>query len=755
MAPTRPRASLSLLLAVSLAVGPGAIPIAGAQQAPEREQPVFGVEAAAVQLDVVVRDKKGRPVRDLAASDFEVFEDGARQTIASFRVMDAGQPTPAGPDTATAAAGEPTATASSTPPAPMAEGAAASATPAPAAAAGAPAQPGAAPMVIAFVFDRLSVAARALAQKAALTYADRGYVSGDLVGVFSIDLALRTLQPFTNDRAAMRLAFQRAASQAHTAFASERADGRRQLDNVMNYEDSLSALSSGGDAAAAGTQAQVIAVEMAFQALQHRMNRAFDAMERDQQGFASTNGLLAVVTGLKALPGRKTVVFFSEGLSIPANVQAQFRSVVASANRANVSIYAIDAGGLRAESNTREAREEILQAAQRRIRQEGAGRDFAPDGAMTRQLERNEDLLRLNPESGLGQLADETGGILIQGNDPSAGFQRIGEDMRFHYVLSYSPTDERYDGRFRTISIKVKRPGVDVQTRKGYFAVRPEYVLPVRGYEAPAIAELERSPRPDAFPLRVAALSFPESERPGLAPVLVEVPGGAVAWVPDKGVHRADFAVVVRIKDERGREIDRLSQQYVLNAPADKLEAARRGDVLFYREAQVPPGRYTAEAVAYDAIADSASVRSVKLDVPKAEDGRLRLSSLVLVGRGEKLSASEQDGKNPLHYGEAILYPNMGAPFRKSAVPALAFYFSAYGGKDAAGPRKATIEVTQAGRVITKATSDLAAADTHGRIQHAGAVPLGAVPPGDYTLQVSVTDGTSTATRDAAFTVVE
>ena len=56
------------------------------------------------------------------------------------------------------------------------------------------------------------------------------------------------------------------------------------------------------------------------------MIRTFDALERDQQGFATTNGLLAVVNGLKAIPGRKTVVFFSEGMAIPANVQAQFRT---------------------------------------------------------------------------------------------------------------------------------------------------------------------------------------------------------------------------------------------------------------------------------------------------------------------------------------------------------------------------------------------------------------------------------------------
>ena len=61
--------------------------------------------------------------------------------------------------------------------------------------------------------------------------------------------------------------------------------------------------------------------------------------------------------------------------------------------------------------------------------------------------------------------------------------------------------------------------------------------------------------------------------------------------------------MVVRIKDSQGREADRLSQEYRCTVPADKLEAARRGEVLFYREADLPPGRYTAEAVAYDALA--------------------------------------------------------------------------------------------------------------------------------------------------------
>ena len=61
---------------------------------------------------------------------------------------------------------------------------------------------------------------------------------------------------------------------------------------------------------------------------------------------------MSVVTGMRALPGRKSIVFFSEGLAIPPNVQERFMAVIDAANRANVSIYPMDAMGLRTDSAT-------------------------------------------------------------------------------------------------------------------------------------------------------------------------------------------------------------------------------------------------------------------------------------------------------------------------------------------------------------------------------------------------------------------
>jgi VWFA-related protein len=729
---------------------------AASQEAPAAPQapaiPTFGVGTAAVTLDVVVRDKKGNAVRDLKASDFEVYEDGAKQLVESFQVF--GRPL----ESAEAPVPRRAATPAAVPPAP-----ALSAAP--------PAEdaPETRPQIIAFVFDRLSADARNTAHKAAMTYLDRGHVEGDVVGVFAIDLALRTIQPFTKEPSLIKVGLERAASQANTAFSGDRERTRQIVDVVSAGEataaggtgSSPSGPGAGSAGASISSAASAGALNQAIGRIQVGMLRTFEALERDQQGYASTNGLLSVVNGLKSLPGRKTVVFFSEGLAIPANVQAQFRSLIHSANRANVSVYAMDAGGLRAESMNAETRKEMMQAAQRRQRQIESGREDANDGIMSRTLERNEDLLRLHPESGLGTLANETGGFLIHDtNDAASAFRRMEEDMRFHYLLGYSPSNESYDGRFRSISVKVSRPGVQVQTRQGYYAIRAAESVPLRSFEAPALAQFDRQPRPHAFPLDAVALSFPTAKKPGLVPVLVRVPGPTVTYRLDKDdksgkkIHRADLAVVARVKDHSGREVDRLSQHYALSAAEANLEAARRGDILFYREADLGPGRYTVEAVAYDAVADKASVSTASLEVAATAPGQPRLSSIVLVGRAEKASPSEQSD-NPLFYGETIIYPNMGEPFRKSTSPNLGFFFTVYGVPPGTVSPRATIEVYRGDAPAGRVTADLPTPDASGRIQYAGALPLQSFPAGSYRLKVTALMGNASDSRQASFTVTE
>jgi VWFA-related protein len=733
---------ISILLVLGLTLSPqlsllGQTPSRSNQQS---EQTVR-VSTSEVTLDVVVRDKKGRPVRDLAAADFEIYEDGVRQKIESFRLVGRevrrGGPAPKKDEPAPKSAAPVTAARENT----------------------------AEPNVVALIFDRLRPEARALSRRAALAYATESINPGDFTGVFVIDQSLRILQPFTDQAQLVSQAVEQATALLPSVFASNTEQIRSASGRSAALEQSGAAAASsagsagaardGAGASAAGQEAGLAAAEGMFAQMNQRMLETFETLDRNQQGYATVYALLAVIDSLRNLPGRKTIIFFSEGLAIPPAVQHRFRSVIHAANRANVSIYPIDAAGLRTESADLEAAREINAIAAQRTRQQSSSRDSS-SGPMMRSLERNEDLLKFNPQTGLGQLADQTGGFLISNtNDLSTGLRHIDEDMRVHYVLTYVPVSQEYDGKFRQISVRLGRPNLDVQTRKGYYAIDRISSSPVLDYEVPALAALRTARQDNPFALRLGGLHLPAASRPGLMPILVEVPLSALTFTTDKEkkTWAADFSIVTLIRDEAKQVVLKLSQQYPLSGAADKLESARKGEVLFYREADLAPGRYTIEAVVYDAPTGKAGVQRINVEVPDADETRLRLSSLMLIRRADRLTAEERQQDNPLHFGEVILYPNLGEPLHKAASKQLAFYFTAWPAKGSGEKPKLVIEVQQNGRTIAQTSAELAAADESGCIRQVSALPLDNFQPGNYELKITVKDAKSSLSRSTPFTI--
>jgi len=195
-----------------------------------------------------------------------------------------------------------------------------------------------------------------------------------------------------------------------------------------------------------------------------------------------------------------------------------------------------------------------------------------------------------------------------------------------------------------------------------------------------------------------------------------------------------------------------MSQRYQLSTATAKIESARKGDILFYRQAELPPGRYTVDAVAYDANATVASVKSFPLEVPAADASGASLSSLVVIDHLERVPAAERDPSNPLYFGETIIYPSMGDPVRKAS-KVVGYYFTAHAPGAA---RKALLEVVRDGQVANKIMLSLSAPDENGRVQTAGALPLDSLAPGAYQLRVSLLDGGKPVdTRTAPLTVAE
>lgn len=726
------------LRAVLLTVGLALETAVAGQSGTAASQPrasSYSAGATAVLVDVVVRDKRGRPVLDLTAGDFDIFEDTVRQTIGSFGVVEraAGinikvgrrvSAPPAAPETSL--------------PEPQSR---------------VPTEEG---PTIAIVFDALRPEPLALAQKAALSYLPMMAESDARVGVFTSDPGLRVLQAYTDDLSVARRAVYRVTAAGTTKQDAE-AERRQALNERLV---SLDALGVGRDTTAFGPQAggnttaaQAI-LEQQMTELEMRMLRNFDSLDRDHRGLGSADALLAVIQSLALAPGRKTLVYLSEGLPVSPAMQARLDALVSAANRANVSVYTIDAAGLRAESALAETRREVEAAGQERLRQTAASRDPS-DGPLMRIVERTEDLLRLDPHGGLARLAEDTGGFLIRDtNDLGSGFRRITEDSRFHYLLTYSPSNLQFDGKFRKIQVRVKRDGVQVFARKGYLAVRGPSATRL-SYEAAALAALHRSRPPNAFPISAAGFVFPDPGGRATVPIVVQVKTGELHFQIDqeRGTYSAQAAIVANLKNTAGQTVHTLSQQYVLAGAAKDVDAARNGEILFYRQSELPPGVYSLEVVVHDAFAGRASARLSTLTVPAGAGVRTPASTLVLVRQIEKIPSDEHTSTLPFLYGDMLLYPNAGAPLQRGRDTELTFYFAFYA---APGENSsAALEVLHSGRVLASVPVEVPRPSPDGRVQHVGKLPVDKFPPGTYELRLRLRAGGEEQLRTAFFTIVE
>ena len=699
----------------------------------------FSSATTAILVDVVVRDRKGQLVTDLTAADFDVAEDGILQKVDTFTRVSHGAGIGVG--VAWKSAGKTVSVRPAERPA-------------------LPEAPGTLTddATTALVFDHLSSESLRLAQRAMLDYVPMTGESGVRVGVFATDPGIRVMQEFTTDRALVRKAVARVmpsgtSAEEEKAERSDELTGRRRQ---LEGEARSAASSALSGAALARAASEISARETELHMIQTELNmlRSFDNLDRGHKGYDTSLALLGVVQSLSYLPGRKTIVFFSEGLPVSPALAARLDYVIDMANRANVTAYAVDAKGLRAKSTLTNVRKEMEGFAEDRLNQVASGTDRT-EQPLTMALERVEDTLRLDSRTGLARLAEDTGGFLIeQTNDLSSAFRRIDEDNQFHYLLTYSPKNADFDGKFRAIQVKVHRPGAHVFARKGYRAIRTGRDIDTGSYEIPALALLDRTPLPNAFPVHAAGFSFPDPTKPGLTPVLVQVGTDTLRFRIDeqRSTYTGRVAVVVRIRDEQGREVQKLSQQYLLSGDSKEVEAAQKGEILFYREPNLAPGVYTMESIVFDAIAGHGSARVATLTVPAAATSNaLGMSCLVLVGRFEDVNDSPSARTNaaPLYVGHRLLYPNLGESIRKSAASELPFYFTLYG--DASGV-KAFVQLLSNGEPIAEAPVQLAPAAGL-RVQHVGRLPVGALPAGTYELRIRVTDGRQEISRAAFFTL--
>jgi len=690
--------SLSLLL---LATGLG-----GAQETPKA--PVFPTGTEIVLLDLVARDKAGRVVGDLRADEVQVFEDDKPCVVQSFRLLQAEDRAPAPPP---AAAERPAATA---------------------ARAGGEGLVG----VVAVVFDQLGPEAAKNARVAALQIAARPFPKGSLFAVYKIGQGLRILQSFTENRALLPAAIEKATTGIDQARDPARHRG---YDNAT--EEAYDIARQAQAAAAKGGQG----TDALFLAAEARMLRFSDRVTREAQGQAELQPLLAIAHGLALVQGRKSLLYFSEGLTVPPTVEEAFQAAVSAANRANVSVYAFDARGLRARSPSEETTLALGLAtdAVHGDQQGGGGLEamFAPETAM--------DALRLNRQGVLRDLAESTGGFLVaETNDLRPGLDRVVSDLRSYYEVGYVPPNPKADGRWRAIAVKVSRPGVVVRTRRGYYALPPgaPVVLP---YELALAEALAASPMPRDVEHRAATLRFAGGEAETETLVWVEVPLAGLTFGREEDRYRGHFSLLGEVKDAKGELVARLSHDAPIEGPLSELESVRQRTTVVQRSLRLPPGRYVLESAVQDRESGRVGARRTAFEIPEPGPA-LSLGSVAIV-RADHVGPAAPSPDDPLQAGSLRATPLLGRSFPEGT-PAVSLLLSLHAGPSPARP-EVELEFRHDGQAVAHAKPDLPAPDGAGRITYVGSFPTAGLGPGRYDVWVRGRLGEAEATEATAFTI--
>jgi VWFA-related protein len=560
----------------------------------------------------------------------------------------------------------------------------------------------------------------------ARTYLETPERPEDLVGIFRFGNSVETIQTFTNDRARLKRALE---DEATRATATNR-DPRSTAAEMGSAPDPR---------------------QNRFTEVERFIEAEFRDLTNAMRGHSSLDGLNAMVSGLALLPGRKTVIYFSEELPLRAGKATdglvhRFNLVVDRANAANVAVYPIDAKGLRVIS------QQALNGAE--IQDRAKAMLSSPDGG---GIGETNEILEAGTTSHIfGRLAKETGGFVIENtNDLAAGFRRVDADRRFHYLLTYTPRNTEFIGEYRKIEVKVKRRDASVRARSGYRADRSLAMISPQRYETAAVAALAATPRPTEIPVEARALRLPTKETPGQVALLVRVPARTLTFDgnPVLGRYRTDVVVLARIRDESGAVVRKASQPYRLDGPVGERDHAAKGDLVFFRQPSLPPGRYTVEYAVADALGGRAGTGEVPLDIVEPAPSLLVAGDLLVVQRAETVKRGEVEPNHALLVSEDILlYPNLGEPLAADTPQTLTLYAIV---RPAAGlpDITASLAVVRDRQTLVTAPLTMAGASDDGFIRQLIRIPLSALAAGSYTIRLDLSDGQNRTARTARIEV--
>jgi VWFA-related protein len=746
----------------------GATLLAAAAIAQTGENLVMKSSVREVLLDVVVRDKHGKPVKDLKPEQLTVYENGVKQNVRSFRLVTGGE--------VRAEDEKEAAEAVSTTAAPPVAG---------------KSSPRLNPLrtvnLVCLVFSDLNAETRALALEAGRQFVNNELRPNTYIGVFGTDDAgLRLLSGFSNDRPHLLKAVAQAAMNQLRPSAGSTAAGANAAVTgttlMSSFQPAIDLDMSRLATTLMNSAGEVMSGAAASEYDPSNPIGPHGSLELDQMsGMRDVDALRKLVGQLSPLPYQKTVVLLSAGITRPADNMGYWQSLIRAANTGGVTFYGVDVYGLNVCQDDQSvgcltAHSELQQGVDVLNKTVGMSTGNSPEGILpgelstlanssrqgasnaspqeSMELMKQDDyvhnaVLSANKQAALRDLAENTGGFLIANtNNTAALMKHVMEDVDTHYEVTYQPSTAGYDGKFRKVEVKLARADWQPRTRSGYFALPESDAGHLGAGELTGLKALDSSARPHAFDYKAEALRFASGDGASQYAVVFNVPITSLTGTPEAATnsHRYHVALLAVARDSNGQVQDWFSRDVPSRVGDKYLPSLKDRQMIWEHSFHLAPGRYTIETAVVDEEANRTSAEA--LQVTSAPSSAPDLSDIMLAQEVKDLERT-QDQEDPFEAdGRRVL------PLASSAVPAGTnpfLYFVLYPGRQNAEKTRLHVEFFRDGKEIARRSVEVGPPDANGTVP----MLISAVQkkPGNYQVRVAISEGGVSVARSLSYSI--
>ncbi len=710
-------------------------------QAPQEAGVSIKTSAREVLVDVVVRDAHGKLVRKVGPKDIELYEDGVRRDIRSWRLV-------SGDEIRLEQVG---------------------ARPTSAPAAVPVARRGLSPVqtlnLICLVFHDIGPEVRSQAFQAARTFLDNELRPNTVIGIFSLDdRGVHPKAGFTTNRPVLVQALQRAAAgQSSGVGTTQRVFMAMNLQNHLTINPPPPPAQAGGagmadpsgavapinpDFAKAGAvmDASVATGDDASEIGSNPLGRS-SPHEARVVAMRELTGFRWLIDQLSQMPFRKTVVLLSPGILRPADQDDTWKSMLQKANAAGISFYALEVNGVTPASPTLAAQAGAQKTAELSASQ--SRHDLTGNKMMDRSQQFDVSSFAVessNTHASLKDLAEETGGFLITDFSKSM-LERIMNDAEARYELTYSPAWETYDGRYHKIEVKPLRAGLMVEARPGYYSVPAAADGgPVSPQAVAGLRALNTKPLPRQFNYRAQALQFRSVEGAPLLTLALEVPLSNLTPAPalNKG-QKLHASLLMLVKDSTGQIVEQFDADSPMEVPEAEIGSLKTSRMTYERPVTLAAGHYTIQTAVVDW--ESGKVAAGEFELDCARQNGPELSSITLVRRVDELKGAPA-GDDPLVYQGKRIVPSLSTDLDAGASPSL--FFRVYPDKSNSTKPAVRAQFFLNGRLLADQQSELPPIDDSGSIPVLLQAPG---RPGESEMRLKVIQGSATSGQEIRYTV--